>query len=75
MGRRYVMNQEQIRHAHRLMDEGNSASYVAGIFKVSRDTLFNGFQRLKEDDLPGRNEEGGETRTVDMFDGKTDKDR
>ena len=76
MGRRYVMNQEQIRHAHRLMDEGNSASYVAGIFKVSRATLFNGFQRLKEDDLPGRNEEEGrDTRTVDMFDGKTDKDR
>jgi DNA invertase Pin-like site-specific DNA recombinase len=75
MGRRYVMNQEQIRHARRLMDEGNSASYVAGIFKVSRATLFNSFQRLKEDDLPGRKEEGRDARTVDMFDGKTDKER
>lgn len=29
MGRRYAMNQEQIRHAQRLMDEGNSASFFS----------------------------------------------
>ena len=75
MGRRYAMNQEQIRQARRLMDEGNSASYVAGIFKVSRATLFNSFQRLKEEDIPKPKEEGRDARTVDMFDGKTDKER
>ncbi len=75
MGRRYAMNQEQIRQARRLMDEGNSASYVSGIFKVSQATLFNSFQRLKDDDIPGRKEEGRDARTVDMCDGKTDKDR
>ena len=69
------MNQEQIRQARRLMDEGHSASYVSGLFKVSRATLFNSFQRLKEEDIPRPKEEGRDARTVDMFDGKTDKER
>ena len=75
MGRRYAMNQEQIRQARRLMDEGNSASYVSGIFKISRATLFNSLKRLKEDDFPNRKEEGRDARTVDMFDDKTDVER
>ncbi len=75
MGRRYAMNQEQIRQARRLMDEGHSASYVSGIFKISRATLFNSLKRLKEDDLTGRKEEGRDARTVDMFDGQTDVER
>ena len=57
------------------MDEGHSTSYVSGLFKISRATLFNSFKRLKDDDIPGRKEEGRDTRTVDMFDGKTDKER
>jgi hypothetical protein len=69
------MNLEQMRHARRLMDEGNSASYVAGIFKVSRAKLLNSFQRLKEGDIPRPKEEVMDVRTVDMFDGKTDNER
>ena len=55
MARRYAMNQEQVLQVRRLMDEGDSAAYVSGIFKVSRATLFNSFQRLKEEEtLYGR---------------------
>jgi Helix-turn-helix domain of resolvase len=75
MGRRYAMNQEQIRQARRLMDEGHSASYVSGLFRISRATLFNSFKRLKDDDIPGRKEEVRDAGTVDIFDGKTDKER
>ena len=75
MGRRYAMNQEQIRQARRLMDEGHSASYVSGIFKISRATLFNSLKRLKEDDIHNRKDGGRDVRTVDMFDGETDVER
>lgn len=57
------------------MDEGHSASYVSGLFKISRAKLFNSFKRLKEEDIPRPKEEGRDARTVDMFDGKTDKER
>ena len=40
-----------------------------------RAALFNSFQRLKEDDISRPKEEGRDARTVDMFDGKTDKER
>ena len=33
------------------------------------------FKQLKDDDLPGRKEEGRDARTIDMFDGKTDIER
>lgn len=53
------------------MDEGHSVSYVSGLFKVSRATLFNSFQRLKDEDIPGRKEEGRDARAIDIFDNET----
>lgn len=41
------------------MDEGHSASYVSGLFKVSLASLFNSFQRLKEEDINRLKEEAG----------------
>ena len=48
---------------------------VTAIFKIRRAKLFNSFKRLKEDDIPGRKEEGRDARSVDKFDGKTDAER
>ena len=52
MGRRDVMNQEQLSHARRLMVESHFTYYFSEIFKISRTSLFDSLWRLKDDDFP-----------------------